>query len=145
MQYINTIDPTLREGIFTYMQIIMTYSFLDYFTYSITILVFSIIFLVFPKGPILGLPVWGDGNENEEMDQTDPQYHLHIVIQAELERSSGDISEKHAKFSLEKVKFNIWDATNFLWEGSRILQCVFKCKQDFLQIDATFLDKSVYK
>lgn len=49
----------------------MTYRFPDYFTYSIAVLVPSIIFLVFPKGPILELPVQADGKENEEMGQTD--------------------------------------------------------------------------
>lgn len=56
---------------FPYMQTIKTYTFSDYFTYSIAILVSSIIFLVFPKDSILGLPVQADGKENEEMDQTD--------------------------------------------------------------------------
>lgn len=121
------------------MQTIMTYSFPDYFTYSIEISTFHN-FLSVSKSPILGVPVWADGKENEEMGQTDPQYHLHVIIQS-WKGPQGAFLKHTLTFCLEKVKFNIWNATHFLWEGSRILQCIFRCKQDFLQIDATFLDK----
>lgn len=96
----HTIGPALTECIFIYMQTIMTYSFSDYFTYSIAILVPAIIFLVFPRDSALGLhfcalPVWANGIQNEEMGQTDLQYHLHITFRQSWKSPQRDIFETH--------------------------------------------------
>lgn len=105
---------------------------------------------MFPKGsipqlPLCGLPVWIKGIEKEEMGQTYSSTFM-LSFRQSLESPQRDIFKHTVEFSgKKKMEFNHWSETNVLWEVSRILYCVFKCRQDFPQTDATFSYKSVSK
>lgn len=122
MEYMYNHWPYSLTMNFHKMYIIMTYTFSDYFTYSI---VTCHHFLSIPKGSILRLhfcrlPVWTDRKEKKSPK---PTYSITFVLSFRQSWKSphGVLLKYTLTLSLEKMELSSWDETNFLWGGDRIL------------------------